>query len=129
MRTRLSIPAIAAFAATATLAGCGGSSGGAGGGSSSSDKHAITASECQSIRSVLDDLESFVAGGGLDYVNDAAKVDKLGDTVAFPDSVADSYKTWQDAVDKIASEMKDVGVKPNGTPLPDQMSQLESKFQ
>jgi hypothetical protein len=125
----LSILVIGLLAATVTLTGCGGSSGGGGSASETNGgKHAITARECQSIRSVFDDLESFVAGTGLDYVNDAATVDRLGSTIAFPDTVSDSYKTWQDAIDKIASTMKDVGVKPNDTPLPAQLDELNSKF-
>jgi hypothetical protein len=52
---------------------------------------------------VIDDFQSFAVGlGGLDYVKDAATVDKLGNTVEFPDAVSDSYGTWQDAIDKIS---------------------------
>ena len=126
----LSIVLIGALATSVALTGCGGSSGGGGSAAGGNGgKHAITASECQSIQSVFDDLQSFAAGlGGLDYVKHAATVDKVGSTVEFPDSVSDSYEKWQDAIDKIAATMNDVGVKPNDTPLPDQMDELNSKF-
>ena len=107
------LTAVVAFAAAVALAGCGGSSGGGGSaGGSGGSRQAITASQCQQIRSVITDLELFVGGQGLDYVKDAATVDRLASTVAFPSSVSDSYKTWQGAVDQVASAMKKVGVKP-----------------
>jgi hypothetical protein len=117
---------VAVVFATVVLAGCGGSSSSSGSGGGG--RHAITASECQRIRLVMDDLESFVTGGGLDYIKDTATIDNFGDTVAFPSTVSDSYTTWQGAVDKIASAMKDVGVKPNDTPLTSQLDELNSKF-
>jgi hypothetical protein len=126
----LSAALVAGLVGTVALAGCGGSSGGGGSASASGGgTHAITAGECQQIRSVIGDLESLVAGGGLDYVKDAATVDRLGATVSFPSSVSHSYETWQEAIDKLATGLKEAGVKPNDTPLPSQMDELNSKFQ